>query len=142
MYFALKNLVIAALALFPFVMTFAEQQSVAATSETSGSVSSDASPIPGIPAELAVPLLAIGLDKDQRPAFGAQMQAFSGDLQSAVGRIMRGRSTDKPRAIKKRVKSLFKKLDEPMKSIVREDQWLRYLVYKKAYADFMNKARN
>lgn len=89
----------------------------------------------GLSPEIIAALKAINLDAEQKPKFGAAMMEFSASMQSSINRVMRSRKTDKPRLIKRKVKSLFKKLDEPMKGILRDDQWPAYLMYKKAYGD-------
>ena len=92
-------------------------------------------PFAGMSPEILSALKAINMDAEQKPKFGAAMMEFSAEMQSSITRVMRSRKTDKPRLIKRKVKSLFKQLDEPMKGILRNEQWPAYLMYKKAYAD-------
>ena len=94
-----------------------------------------ASPLEGMSAEIIAALMEINLDAEQKPKFGAVMVDYSGKIQSSINKVMRSRKTDKPRLIKRKVKSLFKELDEPMKEILRDEQWPAYLKYKKIYGD-------
>ena len=88
------------------------------------------SPLQGMSPEVVQALLAIDLDKAQRGAFGAEMQKFAKDSRAAITKITRGRNPNKERAIKRKLKSLSKAMDQRMKGILRDDQWAAYESYK------------
>ena len=88
----------------------------------------------GMSPELVEALMALNLDKDQRAPFAAELRKFSTDLQSGISRISRKRNPDQPRAIKRKTRSLTKKMDKAMRKILREDQWPAYEAYKTRFA--------
>lgn len=81
---------------------------------------------------------AIELTEEQKGPFGEVMQVFFADVRNGVRReLQKVNGRDKSRAIKKRIAEQFEELDTPVAEILRHDQWLAYLRYKKAIADHM-----
>lgn len=85
-----------------------------------------------------VAMIAIRLEGEQQTQFKVMMRRLNRDIGDSIRKErMRNAGTMSARELEKRmkrsIKRLYKKLDEPAGDIVREDQWEAYLAFKDAH---------
>ena len=84
---------------------------------------------------MAVGLGLMDLNDANKAEFGKVVDEFSVKTGKAIRNILKRNGSDKPRQIGKKLKRSFKNLDKRMKSIVPENKWDAYLIFKKGLAD-------
>lgn len=87
---------------------------------------------------LLATIQAIQLTDEQKAPFGGVIQTFFGDIKRAMYRDYRG-ATGKRREkkVKQAITRLYEELDEPIRKILRNDQWIAYMYYKGALNEFL-----
>ena len=87
---------------------------------------------------------AINLDAEQKTQFNVMMRRLNRSISEAISKerrrnagTMSARNIEK--RIKRKIKRLYRDLDETAEDIVREDQWDAYLVFKDAHHIDTNK---
>ncbi len=87
---------------------------------------------------------AINLDAEQKTQFNVMMRRLNRGISEAISKerrrnagTMSARNIEK--RIKRKIKRLYRDLDETAKDIVREDQWDAYLAFKDAHHIDTNK---
>ena len=83
-------------------------------------------------------MIAIRLEGDQKTEFSVMMRRLNRDINDSIRKErMRNAGTMSARELEKRmkrsIKRHYKKLDNPAKDILREDQWDAYLAFKEVH---------